>query len=85
MTETEEGARRLAELKKSISEMTDGELRSLIGTTRNNRVPPAKQPKAASAKKKAPKLSDKDLMLRELAKLSPEDQAAFFAKHTKDD
>lgn len=69
---------RLAELRKSISEMSDDELYEEIGVTRNNRhAPPEKKAKKTKAKKE--KKSDLDSALDDL---SPE-QAAALLKQLK--
>jgi len=65
---------RLAELKQSISDMSDEELAARLNLTRNNRRP---QPKVSKAKKAKKKKQPKDL---DLSGISPELAKALLAK-----
>jgi len=87
MTEFDDSVR-LGSLRKNMSEMSDDELRALIGESRNNRVPKpkAKRVKAkadtkakAKAKKAAPNLLSSD----SLESMSPE-MAAMLLKQLGD-
>jgi len=63
---------RLGALRKSLSEMSDDELRALIGESRNNRRPQPKKVKAKKVKTKTAKpnlldISNIDSMTPEMA------------------
>ncbi len=70
--------KRLAELRKSVSQMTDDELYAEIGASRNNRHTPTK-PKKTKAKSKTskPKKSEVD---KALEGLTPEQAKALLDK-----
>ena len=66
---------RLAELRKSISEMSDQELAELLDITRNNRRAPPKKTKAkASPRKKA------ETLTKDTSSLSKDQAKALLAK-----
>ncbi len=74
MTEKET---RLAELKRSISEMSDEELATLLDHTRNNRRAPPKKVKMKVSKKKEP---TGKIVTKIAASLTPEQSKALLAK-----
>lgn len=76
MTDKEKEVR-LAEIRKSISEMTDDELAERLNITRNNRRP---KPKAVRSKSAKPKASKKAAVPTDLANLTPEQAKALLAK-----
>ena len=67
---------RLAEIRKSISQMTDEELYAEIGSSRNNRHQPTKPKKAKSSTKTKGKSKGKDKLDSQIGNLTPEQAAA---------
>lgn len=82
MTPNQDKVIRLAALRKSISEMSDEELRNKIKETRNNRRKPVEKPKRGKAKSTARPKKKKELSLADIDKMSPEEAAAFLSKLT---
>jgi hypothetical protein len=70
---------RLAALRKSISEMSDEELREVVKDTRNNRRTPLKPvvTKSLAQKRKSKAVSK---VKKEVGKMTPEEALAMLAK-----
>lgn len=69
----------LKDLEKSISEMSDDELKAIIGVSRNNRQTPVEETKKKKKVSKSKKKSKKPTTL-DLSALTPEQEKELLAK-----